>query len=838
MRFATSEQGYVLIAVFSHGYIELLIRMLKSYVILTLRTIRRHKTYAAINITGLAVGLASCILILLYVYDELTFDRFHEKADIIYRVTESQLQADQSYEYVGHTSGAIGPLIAREIPEVTSYVRLLGRRAVGRRTLERDANRFYEEFFFFADPSFSAVFDFEWLMGNDETALAEPQSIVLTESAVEQYFGDENPMGETLTMEQWGELTVTGVLQDPPNNSHLDFRFLVSISTIDTYPRWRQWFESWNSIGVTTYFVSEGEQEFASVHAKFDDVVQRYQTNEFAENRQASVQALTDIHFGSRYIDSEENWREGNRAYLFIFSLTALVILLIACFNYINLATAQAMKRAREVGVRKVLGAERQQLFGQFIGESILLSLFAMVIALGLVFIALPLFNAVAGKEITLHIFGDWRVITSMIILVVLVGISAGSYPAVYLGQFMPVRVLKGSASRIGSAVQLRHGLVITQFVLSIALLFATFVIGNQLHYLQNQHVGFNKEALVTIDINSGDVRGQFDVIKRELNNLTSVQAVSVSSQVPGDWKTIPQIDVQYGSGDVNSMHRMYFIGADEDFLSTFEMSLAGGRNFSGNFSQDSTSVLMNETAARVLGIHEPEAQLLHLPTGNAREGSPETLQVRVVGIVDDFHFQSLHDPIAPLIIGYRANPFDPIDYFSVRIQTERIAETIPQIQGIVEFFDPERPFEYNFLDDRMSDFYVSEQRVSKLFTIAAILSICIACLGLFGLASFIAGQRTKEIGVRKTLGASVTSIVLLLARDFIRPVFIALIIATPLAFWVMNQWLNGFAYRTSLEWWLVPVIGALTITLALLTISYQSVSAAQKNPVETLHYE
>lgn len=808
--------------------------MFSNYIILAIRTIRRQKAYAAINILGLAVGLACCIFILFYVNDELNFDAFHKSSDHIVRIGETESRPGREVQYVGFTAGAVGPLLVEELPEVISSVRLAGRQVMGRRTLERGETRFYEEEFFFTDPTFSEVFDFEWEQGDPETALKEPFSVVLTERAAEQYFGSQNPMGETLTMEQWGELTVTGVMANPPRNSHLDFKFLISLSTIDSNVRWKAWYESWRSSGLSTYLLLREDVVLADLEEKVDQVITQFQSPEFAEWRQVSLQPLRDIHFGSAHIDVEENWREGNTAYLYIFSIISLFILLIACFNYINLATAQAMKRAREVGVRKALGARREQLFSQFLGESTVLTLVSMGLALVLVYVGLPFFNTIAGKDIVFSVLSRWEIILALGGLLIFVGIAAGSYPAFFLGKFVPVRVLKGEATKSVSALRVRQGLVVTQFTLSICLLIATFVIGNQLEYVQNRNLGFNKEAILAVDINSGDARSSFETMKREFASHASVNSVSVSSQVPGDWKTIPQVDVNNNAESADALQRMYFIGADEDFLSTYEIELASGQNFSGSFGLDSTSAIINETAAQALGIQSAGDHFIEIPQAD----DEPTYRVQVIGIVKDFHFQSLHEEIAPLIVGYRSNPIDVIDYYSIRVQMSGIEETLAHLRGVGEAFDPTHPFEYNFLDERLNDFYVTEHRVSRLFNLAASFSIFIACLGLLGLASFMAGQRTKEIGVRKALGASVFDMVVLLSKDFVRLVCVALLVASPLAYFAMTRWLEDFAYAVSVDLWLFPLAGFLTVLVALLTVSYQSIKAATANPIDALHYE
>ncbi len=787
--------------------------------------------------SGLAVGFASCILIFLYVNDELTFDRFHDSYPQLYRVVESETTSDREVQHVAGTAGVVGPLLDSELPDVVNHVRLVGRSVVGRRTLERGAVRFYEEYYYFTDPSFFELFDFTWMRGDPSTALVAPQSMVLTEEAARQYFGAENPVGKTLNMEQWGEMTVTGVLENPPHHSHLDFRMLISYPTFEGHPRWQEWLDSWDSGGIVTYLQLREGAERAGMEEQITGVMERYQTDAFAETKSLSLQRLADIHFGSRHIVYEENAREGNRAYLYIFSAIALFTLLIASMNYVNLATAQATQRAQEVGVRKVLGAHREQLMQQFLGESVVLAGLALILGGILSVAALPLFNELTGKDISKWIFLDGRVIAVFLGLTLSVGFLAGFYPALYLGQFMPVRVLKGGTTRVRSAARVRKGLVITQFALSIGLLIATLVIGDQLRHIQDKQLGFNKEAIVVVDINSGEARSNFQTMKHEFASHASVRRVSVSSRIPGDWKTIPKVDVVRAAESSEFVERMYFIGADADFVDTYEMDMVSGRYFSEEFGLDSTAVVLNETGARALGITEAAGQVIRIPLDEEGEDAAP-YDVRVIGIAEDFHFQSLHEPIAPLVLGYRSNPIDVIDYYSIHVETSELASTLAHLRSVGESFDTEHPFEYNFLDDRLNDFYVSEQRVSRLFNLAAVFSVFIACLGLWGLASFMATQRQKEIGVRKVLGATTSDMVILVSKEYVRLVLIALVVASPVALWVMQQWLSSFAYRTAVDWWIFPVVGVITLSIALLTVSAQSIKVAAANPVDTLHYE
>ncbi len=813
--------------------------MLKNYLKIALRNIRRQPGYSAINVGGLAIGMVACMLILFYILDELSFDRFNTNNSRLFRVVELQTNPEGGEMHTGFTAGPVGPAMVQDMPEVEQAVRLVGRYSMGRRTVEKGENRFYEEHYFFTEPALFELFDFHWIQGNPENALTEPKSVVLTEKARLQYFGDQNPVGQTLFFEGLDDLLITGVIENPPHNSHLDFNFLVSYSTLEGLEGWNTWLETWDSSRILTYLLLKDAADAPALEAKFPAFMKQYQAERFGVERLIYLQSVAAIHFNSLHIDAEENDHEGNLAYIYIFFFLALFLLLIASVNYINLATAQAMKRAREVGVRKALGAHQKQLVGQFLGESGFITALAFLIALIGLYLFLPIFNQLSGKQIELSFQTESIVFGGVIGVLFLVWFFTGGYPAFYLSRFQPVGVLKGQFKAGPKASRFRQVLVVTQFSLCIALIIGTFAISNQLDYMQNKHLGYASDAQIAVDINSGSARAGFESMKNELMQVPSVQQVSVSSNIPGDWKDIPLVEARIGGATNDASHSMYFIGADNDFLSTFEIPLVSGRNFSDAFVTDSTAVLLNETAASLLGIAEPAGQIVEIPrpvSGTASETFQ--YQVRVIGIVKDFHYKSLHDRIAPLMIGYWSNPVDVIDYFTIKVQTADLASTILQLRGVGEKYDPDHPFEYNFLDDRLEDFYRTETRINLLFSIAAALAIFIACLGLLGLAAFSAEQRIKEIGVRKVLGASLGHIVKLMTGDFLKLVVIAFVIGAPFAFWALSTWLETFAYKTSIGIGTLAITFVLSVGIAFFTVLYQSLKAALSDPVKTLRYE
>jgi putative ABC transport system permease protein len=495
-----------------------------------------------------------------------------------------------------------------------------------------------------------------------------------------------------------------------------------------------------------------------------------------------------------------------------------------------NLATARAMKRAKEVGLRKVVGAHENQLVGQFLGEAILFTALALLLAVVLVEMILPSFNALADKQLALDFSTQGWLLAALLALVVLVGVLSGSYPAFYLAKMRPAFVLKSDLRSGTRAVRLRQGLVITQFALSIIMIVATTAAYRQINFIRSKNLGFNQDQLLVVDINSGNTRRNFQAIKTEMAKIPEVKSVAVSSRVPGEWKNLDQFLVAGEGAPAAQTHTMFFMCVDQEFLHTFEIDLATGRGLSEEMGTDTAAVVLNESAARVLGWEDPLGKEIRAEEGQYR--------ARVVGVVKDFHFQSLHEKIAPLVLGHWKNPVTAIDYFTARVNAGDMAQTLSALQKVHEQFDQKTPFEYNFLDDRLNDFYQTDLRVGKIFGISAALTIIIACLGLLGLAAFMAEQRTKEIGVRKVLGASVSNILFLLSKDFTKVIAIATLIAAPIAYWGLQRWLQVFAYRITVGPEIFMLAGIIALSIALLTVSFQAIKAALANPVEALRYE
>lgn len=804
--------------------------MIYNYVKIALRNLLKHPLYSAINIGGLAVGLACTLLIILYVQDELSFDGFYADAERIYRVVEERQTPDGVKRYFANTMGTIAPALLAEFPEVLAAVRIRDRGGLGRVAVGYGEYSAYVGDHLMVEPSFFNVFDFKLLQGNAETALSDPRSIVLTERSANQYFGSENPIGKILKTDRFGDLKVTGIVQNPPKNSHLDFNMLFPFAIVESIEGWKRFINSWDSDGFITYVKMKENISVDEFNAKLLALVEQRRTEQKQQARIPSLQTLTNIHFGSAHIEADNNSSKGEIAYLYVFSAVGLFVLAIASINYMNLATARSMKRAKEVGMRKVAGAGKGQLVWQFLSESILFSLLSFVIAAIIVELVLPSFNAMANKALVLGLTANLLLVLGLFVLVICVGIVSGSYPALYLSQLNPAVAFRGE-SRVGTRASfLRKSLVVVQFSLSIIMIIATFVVSNQLDFIRTKNLGFNQDQLVVIDINSGNTRRNFVSIKNEIGAIPAVKSVSVSSRVPGEWKNISRINAVPEGSPETDVRSMYFMAIDEQFLDTFEISLAEGRNLSSEMGTDTTAVIINETAAKMLGWDSVLGKELRVPS--------ENFTARVVGVVKDFHFQSLHEVINPLVLGHWNNPVTVIDYFTCRVNTASIQQTLLRLRQIHEKFDQETPFEFNFLDERLSDFYLQDQRVGTIFRIAASLTIVIASLGLLGLAAFAAEIRTKEIGVRKVLGASAAGIVRLLSMDFIKLVLIANLIAWPVAYYAMHQWLQDFAYRIELTLWVFALAGGAALLIALLTVSFQAVKAATANPVEALRHE
>src|SRR5688572_2861977 len=812
--------------------------MIKHYFKIVLRNLWRNKTYSFINIFGLTLGLICFLLIALYVFDELTYDSFHTNANNTYRVVETRISPEGKESKVAAVGYKIAEQSPVSIPEVKKAARFT---ALGRTNVSDPAvtNTFYESFSV-ANPEYLQVFDFKLIEGNRTTALTAPRSVILTEETAKKIFGVSSVVGRTLKTDTDSlPYTITGILQNFPSNSHISFNLLFSESSISNQ-RYKDFISAdWNSNNYTTYLMLDKEADAEKATQKLSQLIAANRNSNSKVKSSFSLQPVTAIHFHSAGIEGTAAERKGNLSYIYVFSIVALFVLLIACINYMNLTTARFANRGKEIAVRKVTGALRSNLVGQFLSEALLMAIIALVLSLGATKLLLPAFNSFTQKQLQLGLTTDPRIWFGIVATVLIVGLFAGAYPALFQSRLKPLLLLKNKIQQSKGQLSLRKGLVVFQFFLSIIMIVSTIVVFMQMKYVDTADMGFNKEQLLVIDINSGAVRRGAETIKTEYAKVAAVKSVSVTSRVPGEWKIIPKVKAKMqGSNDLEN--DMFLIAADDQFLKTFEVSLINGRNFSTS-QADSSAIMINESAAKMLGIKEPSEQLIEIPSvdfnGNVSNlGQP--FRARVVGITKDFNFRSLREKVAPLILAYRSNPVHNIDYFTVRLTTGNVEQTLKQLEEILHKVDANHLFEYNFLDKQWDNVYRDDQKRQIIFLVIAGLTILIACLGLFGLATYAAEQRIREIGIRKVLGASVSGIVAMLSKDFIKLVLIASVLAIPVAWWLMNSWLSDFAYRTKIYWWVFVLAGALALFVALFTVGLKALKAAIANPVKSLRTE
>lgn len=820
--------------------------MVTSYFKIGWRNLWRNKLYSALNITGLAFGIVSYMLLALYVFDELTFDNQHSKADRIYRLVEHATVRGESTVIAGG-SFKLASEAPKAIPEVELTTRI---QRTGRANLVDPENPInFQETVTVADEHLLQIFDFPLIAGDRLTCLKEPNSIIVNEDLAMRLFHTTDVMGKVVQFNfMESTLKITGVLKNHPVNSTFNFNSVMSESTMHNTDYFKAAMQSdWLSTSFSVYVLLRSQSNPDSVARKMTSLVKaNVEMPEVVTGLTHSLQALPDVHLYSAGIadgarnSNVESIPQGNPMYVKVFSFTAVFVLLIAAINYTNLTTARASGRLKEMGVRKAIGAIHRNLMGQFGIESLLTTLISFAAAIILLYILLPGFNAFANKQLSMGVAGltFWSV---TVVLIIGVALLSGSYAAVLLTRMRPVELLKGLKIQTKGDLSVRKGLVIFQFAISTIMIIGTMVLFLQVSYMNNTDLGFNKDLMLVIDVNTGNSRRQFQVIKDEMAKVPAVRHVSVTSRVPGEWKTIRRIKLR-NDGSAADDQVAFAIGADADFLATYEIPLVSGRNF--NSEADSMSIMINEAAARMLNITEASGQVIDIYavarnqtfTPLNRENIP--FKPKLVGIVKDFHFQSLREVINPLVLPYNNNPIQVIDYFSVRIEPTNIQATLEQLKQIMIKIDAEEPFEYHFLDDQLALFYVEDGRRQTILGWVAVSAIFIACLGLFGLATYSAEQRLKEVGVRKVLGASVLSLSALLTRDFIVLVLIANVIAFPVAWWGANRWLQEFSYHIDLSWWIYVVAATIAVVIAMATVSYQAVRAAMSNPVNNLRVE
>ncbi len=807
--------------------------MFKNYFKTALRNLSKNKFYTSINIIGLAVGLATCLLIFLYVVDELSYDKYNANADRIYRVN-NEIKFNGNYLDLAQVPAVMGSTMLREMPQVQQYVRMNWH---GSFLVKKGDENIQEQRVAYADSTLFDVFTLPVIAGNAKTALKDYHSLVITESIAKKYFNSTDVVGKTMLMNDTSNYKITAVIKDVSKQSHFHFDFFVPM--LENFGNNE---DNWLSENYTTYILLKKNADVKQVEAQLNPFMDRHvgpqlqsfvniSLSDFKKGGsyiRASLTPLTAIHLHSnKQGDLEGN---GNAEYVYIFSGIALMILLIACVNFMNLSTARSSNRAKEVGVRKVLGSLRANLIQQFLTESFLISFIALVIAILLAWLLLPYFNQLAGKEISAATLLQPSMLLSLIVLMLIVGLLAGSYPAFFLSSFQPIDVLKGKLAKGFKRSWLRNSLVVFQFVISIVLIFGTIVIYNQLNYIHNKDIGFNRKQVVIVN-HANTLGNQAETFRNELLQVSGVQSATMSGYLPVNYGRNSNTYFTSPTLDPTTGINVQAWTVDENYVPTLGLKIVEGRNFSPQFLTDSTGIIINEAAAKFLATKN----LLNKKIYTLKDiQSKQLIDFHIIGIVKNFNFSSLRDVVTPLALFLGKDNGN----ISVRISSGDIPGAIAQIKNKWKAIAPSQPFDYSFMDDDFNKLYTTEQRTGNIFITFAVLAILIACLGLFGLVTYAAEQRIREIGIRKVLGASVSNIAGMLSTDFLKLVIISAAIAFPLAWWAMIKWLQGFAYRVNINWWVFAIAGILALLIALVTVSFQAIKAAVANPVKSLRTE
>jgi putative ABC transport system permease protein len=799
--------------------------MFISYIKIGLRNLIRHKGYTFINLTGLAVGMACAALILIYLREELSYDRYHSKAERIYRLTLT-ISRNGVDDRIAGAAAPMGPAIAEEFPEVLKAARVADPWASI--LVQYQEKQFEEPKVYYADQTLFEILDLPFQQGDQTMALRDPQSVVLSEEVARKYFGDENPIGKIISIERGNSAyQVTGVLKQIPTAVSFRPDFIIPFNNLGP-----QRLTNWLFFSYPTYLLLRESSSPKAVEGRFAEFVKKHYAEAPDDFPTVSLglQPLTDTHLQSQ--SRGETGKLSPTTYMVLFSALAFLILAVACINFMNLATARAQRRAMEVGVRKVLGGFRSHLILQFLAESLLLTFAAMVEAVILIELALPTFNQLAQKQLALHFGSDWTLAAGFVLLAIVVGIAAGSYPAFILSRFHPIDVLKGTTQRGTHGSLLRQLLVVTQFTISIFLLACTLTVNSQIEYVRNKRLGFEKEQVVSVQLKSDRQQNTWSVLKNALLRHPEIMNVSGSSGTPAD----PHSMISPAErGDADIQQDAYTFEADYDYLNTLGIKLAAGRFLSPDYRSDSTQgFVLNETAVRKFGWASAQAAIGRPLTWNGY-GPDHPKKGTIVGVIQDFHFRPLYEEIAPAI--FHLTP-DGKNYLLVRVKPNNMDRALEALQAEWRTFDPSHPIEFSFLDENVEAQYGAETRLLKVFSIFSGLAIAVSCFGLLGLVSFTTEQRTKEIGIRKVLGASAANIVLMLSRGLALLLMVAFVVAAPLAWYATSVWLQNFAYHRPVDLGIFVLSGIVVLCLAWITVSYQTMKAAFSNPVEALRYE
>jgi putative ABC transport system permease protein len=803
--------------------------MFKNYIKVAFRNLWRNKSFSAINVFGLAIGLAICLLITLFVFDELSYDRFNTKADRIYRVN-SDFKVNGSLFNDRSSAAPMGATLVKEYPQIEDATRLV---SIGRTLVKKDNETLTEPNTFYADPNLFNIFTIPMITGDPKTALVQPNSIVISESLARKYFSTTDVIGKTLHLDNTADYKITGVIKNMPAQSHLHFNLIKAMSG---YANSRQ--TGWLSEQFDTYLLTRPGVTQLQVDDMLKQVTKKYSEPELKNYLHSSIAdleqkgdhyrfvsiPLTKIHlYSTTNLEVEPT---GNIQYVYIFMVIAVFILLVACINFMNLSTARSAGRSKEVGVRKVLGSGRGNLISQFLVESVITSFIASAMGLFIAALLLPYFNQLAGKQITFGLISSAWLLPVLCLIALIVGLLAGSYPAFFLSAFQPIQVLKGKLASGFKGSVLRNTLVVFQFSTVIILIVGTLVIYSQLNYIRNKDLGYNRDQVLIIQ-NTASLYTHAKVFKHDVLKIEGVKSGTITGNLPTSTLDNTQVYSRDAAQSPGQVFSIQTLEVDEGYFPALEMKIVKGRNFSAQIQSDSTAMIINETAAKLLGYQEPLNKSIY----------EYTRRFNVIGVVKDFNTGSLRSKIPPMVFMLGNNR----GAMAFRVEANKTPSIISQIETLYHSADAKmagQPFQYNFMDDEFNRIYQSEQNTGKIFVSFAFFAILIACLGLFGLVTYAAEQRTKEIGIRKVLGASAGNIVAMLSNDFLKLIGIAAIISAPVAWYAMNKWLQDFAYHTSINLWVFVVAGVLAVLITIVTVSFRAIKAALTNPVISLRSE
>ncbi|MBS1620936.1 MAG: ABC transporter permease [Bacteroidetes bacterium] len=811
--------------------------MIKNYFKIAIRNLLRHRLISFINLFGLTVGFTCCLLILTYILNELSYDRYNKNADNIYRITRTFYNGNGDATLKLSTiSPPFGYYLPTDFPEIQKMTRLLN---IGTTSLRYKDKLLNEQDVYCADENIFDVFTIKVLKGNPATALKDPFCVMLTEETAKKYFGDEDPINKVLRGNNQFDLKVTGVFKNFPSNAHLHPDILISFNTLKDSAVYGEenLRKNWGNNSFLTYIMLPENYNVKNMEARFPAFLDKHMAGQEYIGQQASkftkldLQKLTDIHLHSHTdYEAEPN---GDIKRVYIFSAIALIILLIACINYMNLSTARSSLRAREIGIRKVIGARKKELILQFLGESVLLTWAAILIAFGLLYVVLPWLNTVSGQNLSIDILLKWQVLLPLLLSPIIVGALAGLYPALFMSSFQPIKTLKGLFKVGGSNISFRKVLVVTQFAISIILIITTVIVFQQLKFMQNASLGYNKDHIITMAY-SAQLNNGYESFRNTLLQNPDIKEVGRSSRIPTG-RLLDGMDAYAPGNDsmIPVKADIRYVAADYDFIPVYGIQMAEGRNFSREYGTDTSNFILNEAAVKAIGWKTSQETV-------GKNFRYDNMDGHIIGVMKDFHFESLHQTIAPLILKMPA-PVPNQTYYnaiSIKISGQHLASTLSTLKQTWEKYQPDLPYQYTFLDENFDKLYAAEQTQETIFATFACIAIFIACLGLFGLSAFAISQRIKEIGIRKVLGANVSGIVGLLSKDFLMLVGIASVLAFPIAWYAMNNWLKDFAYRIDIQWWVFLIAGIAAALIAFVTVSFQAIKAAMVNPVKSLRTE